>query len=101
MIDLLGFTGSSLIVLSLTMKSIVRLRVVGIAGALVFIAYGPWLGAWPVVATNTVTLSVHSVRLRSLLADGTARRAVSPRSSAESVEVSTSLINSRSWLKPH
>lgn len=70
MVDLLGFAGSSLIVLSLTMKSIIRLRIVGIAGALVFVVYGLWIGALPVVATNTVTLSIHLVRLRSLFREG-------------------------------
>lgn len=70
MVDLLGFAGSSLIVLSLTMKSIIRLRIVGIAGALVFVIYGLWIGALPVVATNTVTLSIHLVRLRSLFHEG-------------------------------
>lgn len=69
MIDLLGFAGSTLIVVSLTMKSIRRLRIVGSAGALVFVCYGIWLGAWPVVATNCVTLSIHLFRLRALLAE--------------------------------
>jgi hypothetical protein len=71
MINLLGFLGSSLIVLSLTMKSLLRLRIVGSAGALVFICYGLWLGAWPVVATNCVTLSVHLFRLRTLITEPT------------------------------
>lgn len=66
MIDLWGFIGSCLIISSLTMKSIVRLRLVGLAGAVVFISYGIWLGAWPVVATNTATMMIHIVRLRGL-----------------------------------
>lgn len=85
MIDLLGFAGSSLIVLSLTMKSIVRLRLVGIAGASVFIAYGLWLGAWPVVATNVVTLTVHLVRLRSLAVDGKVAKSTGRRRSSAEV----------------
>lgn len=76
MVNLLGFLGSSLIVVSLTMKSLLRLRIVGSAGALVFICYGMWLGAWPVVATNCVTLSVHLFRLRALVAEPTTDGAI-------------------------
>lgn len=73
MIDVLGFIGSGLIVVSLTMKSIIRLRLVGLVGARVFIAYGIWLGAWPVVATNTVTFSIHVVRLREAMGERSGR----------------------------
>ena len=66
MVDLLGFVASGLIVLSLTMKSIVRLRLVGMLGAAAFIGYGLWLVAWPVVTTNVITLSIHVFRLRGL-----------------------------------
>ncbi len=69
MVDLLGFAGSGLIVLSLTMKSIVRLRIVGLAGAMIFVSYGLLLGAWPVVVTNIVTLSFHIFRLRGAIAE--------------------------------
>ncbi len=69
MVDLLGFAGSGLIVLSLTMKSIVRLRIVGLAGAMIFVSYGLLLGAWPVVVTNIVTLSIHIFRLRGAIAE--------------------------------
>lgn len=69
MVDLLGFAGSGLIVLSLTMKSIVRLRIVGLAGAMIFVSYGLLLGAWPVVVTNIITLSIHLFRLRGAMAE--------------------------------
>lgn len=69
MIDLLGFAGSGLIILSLTMKSIVRLRLVGLAGAVMFVSYGLWLEAWPVVATNLATSTINLVRLWGLRRD--------------------------------
>ena len=74
MIEVLGFAGSALIVISLTMKSIVRLRIVGVIGALAFVAYGVSLQAWPVVATNCVTFSIHVVHLRRLRAESMAER---------------------------
>lgn len=70
MIDALGFAGSGLIVLSLTMKSMIRLRLVGLVGATVFVLYGLSLGAWPVVFTNTVALSIHVFHLRRLIIGG-------------------------------
>jgi hypothetical protein len=80
MIEMLGFAGSALIVVSLTMKSIARLRLIGIVGALAFVGYGVLLGAWPVVATNSVTFSIHAVHLRRLAAD----RAATTKSESES-----------------
>lgn len=63
MVDLVGFAGSALIIASLTMTTIGRLRIVGLVGAAVYVAYGFLLPAWPVVAMNTVTLSIHAFHL--------------------------------------
>ncbi len=63
MIEVLGFGGSGLIIASVTMRSIVHLRMVALAGSLLFLAYGAALGAWPVAATNAVTTTVHLLRL--------------------------------------
>ena len=76
MIEVLGFAGSMLIIISLTMKSIVHLRVIGVVGALAFVAYGVALQAWPVVATNCVTFSIHAVHIRRLVAERAADQAV-------------------------
>jgi len=65
-IHLLGFCGSALIILSITMRSVVRLRIIGLAGAATFLAYGLALGTWPIVVTNTVTVSIQLLRLRGL-----------------------------------
>jgi hypothetical protein len=59
MIELLGYTASAVIILSLTMTSIVRLRIVGLAGAALFATYGALVGALPVVATNAVIFALH------------------------------------------
>lgn len=69
MIDLVGLAGSALVVGSLTVESLYRLRVMGLAGAAAYVAYGLLLGAWPVVATNLVTLGIHVVRLRTLVVE--------------------------------
>ena len=72
MIHLLGFAGSALIILSITMRSVVRLRVIGLVGAIAFTVYGVALGAWPVVVTNLVTTSIHVYHLQALSKSGPA-----------------------------
>lgn len=71
MIDLVGIAGSALIVGSLMARSTCQLRVLGLVGAITYIAYGLLLGAWPVVATNTVTLSIHGFHLSTILVEWT------------------------------
>ncbi len=70
MVEIMGFVGSALIITSLAMRSMGWLRLVGLAGAVTFIMYGLSLGAWPVVATNTVTFSIHIYQLRILAMEG-------------------------------
>jgi hypothetical protein len=64
---LIGYVGSALIVASLSMKSILKLRLVGLAGAFVFTTYGVLIGAWPVVVTNIVIVLIHGHFLREIL----------------------------------
>ncbi len=56
---------SAAIVLSLTMRSMTHLRLVGLCGAVLFVTYGVLAEAWPVVVTNCVTSAVHVSRLRA------------------------------------
>ncbi len=65
--ELIGYFGSALVVASLSMKSILRLRLVGLAGAIVFCTYGILIGAYPIVITNLVIIGIHSFFLRQLL----------------------------------
>jgi hypothetical protein len=65
--DLIGYLASALIVLSLLMSSVLRLRVIGLAGATVFVTYGLLIGALPVVVTNGVVIVVQGLHLRKLL----------------------------------
>jgi hypothetical protein len=59
MVEVLGYVASAVIILSLTMTSIVRLRVVGLAGSALFATYGALVGSIPVVATNMVIFGLH------------------------------------------
>jgi hypothetical protein len=59
MVEVLGYVASAVIVLSLTMTSILRLRLIGLFGAALFAVYGYLVDAFPVVLTNLVILGLH------------------------------------------
>jgi hypothetical protein len=48
----LGYLASILIALSLMMRSVLRLRLINLAGAIVFTGYGLWIEAYPVAVVN-------------------------------------------------
>jgi len=51
--EIIGYTGSVLIALSLMMKNIIRLRKVNLFGALTFAVYGLLVNAYPVLVLNS------------------------------------------------
>lgn len=65
--ELIGYVGSVLVVVSLAMSSIIRLRIVNLAGALVFSAYGLLIGSFPVVITNGIIAILDVYYLRKEL----------------------------------
>ena len=62
-----GYLASALIVLSITQKSILRLRVLGLAGGLVFLVYSVAIGAYPIAVVNVIASGVHAWYLRKLI----------------------------------
>lgn len=65
--ELIGYAGSILIVVSLAMSSIIRLRVINLAGALTFGFYGLLIGSTPVLVTNAVIAGLDLWYLRKEL----------------------------------
>lgn len=65
--ELVGYAGSALIVVSLTRKSILKLRVFGLAGAVVFLVYSTLIQAYPIAIVNVVIIFIHIFFLRTLL----------------------------------
>jgi hypothetical protein len=51
-VELIGYLASALIVLSLLMASVLKLRIINLVGAFVFTAYGVLIDSAPVVLTN-------------------------------------------------
>jgi len=61
--ELIGYAGSLLVAFSLTMKSLQKLRIINMVGALFFITYGLLIGALPIALLNALTLSVNVYNL--------------------------------------
>lgn len=65
-LQLLGYAASVLIATSLLMRSIVRLRIINMAGAATFSLYGFLIGAYPVAFLNLMTTTINMVQLARL-----------------------------------
>jgi hypothetical protein len=65
--EIIGYVASAVIVTSLTMTSVLKLRIIGLIGAFSFGLYGVLIGAIPVIITNAVIMGVHAFYLREML----------------------------------
>jgi GNAT superfamily N-acetyltransferase len=61
--ELIGYIASVLVAISLMMTSILRLRLINLAGAAVFTVYGVLIGAAPVAAVNLFIVGVNVFHL--------------------------------------
>jgi CRP/FNR family cyclic AMP-dependent transcriptional regulator len=66
-IDALGHLGALVIIATYSMKTMIPLRVAGIAGSCIFITYGYLSGTWPVLMLHLVVLPLNAVRLVQML----------------------------------
>lgn len=64
--ELIGYVASVLVAISLMMSSILKLRVINLAGAVTFTAYGLLIGAYPVAAVNAFIVGVNVYYLRQI-----------------------------------
>lgn len=75
-VDVIGYVASGLIVVSLAMRSVVRLRTVSLLGAIVFTIYGSLIGAWPVIISNALIAVINVWYLRKELSPSSEMAAV-------------------------
>lgn len=64
--ELLGYSASLMIALSLSMRSLLTLRVINLTGALLFTIYGLLIGALPVAALNFYIVLVNLYYLQQM-----------------------------------
>ncbi|OGR77983.1 MAG: hypothetical protein A2X32_11765 [Elusimicrobia bacterium GWC2_64_44] len=68
MTELIGYLASALVAVSLLTSNVLRLRVLNLIGAVVFVAYAGLTRAWPVLAVNLFVAGIdlwHIVALKS------------------------------------
>lgn len=70
MLDLLGYAASVLVAISLMMSSVLRLRVINLAGAVTFTVYGVLIDAYPVAAVNLLIVAINIYYIRKMLTTG-------------------------------
>jgi hypothetical protein len=68
---LVGYLASALVVISLTMTSVVRLRFISLLGSITFAIYGVLIESAPIVITNTAIIGINAWFLRKEFASGT------------------------------
>ena len=63
MLEIFGYIGSGMILLSMMMTSVEKLRWINMLGALISTIYGVILGTWPVVLLNVGTICINVVQI--------------------------------------
>lgn len=64
--EVIGYIASALVILSVVMTSILRLRVINLIGSAVFVLYGLLIGAFPVVLVNFIVVVINIYQLYKL-----------------------------------
>lgn len=67
LVEIVGYLGSGLVILSLLQKSILRLRTIGLVASLTFLVYSVSISAYPIAVVNVVAASIHLYYLRKLI----------------------------------
>lgn len=62
-LEIFGYAGSGLILLSMMMTSVEKLRWFNISGSMISLIYGAIMGTWPVVFLNVGTITINVVQI--------------------------------------
>ena len=57
--ELIGYAASFLVAVSLMMSSVIRLRLINLGGAICFVIYGLFLGAYPIALVNLIIIGIN------------------------------------------
>lgn len=67
LVEVVGYAGSTLVILSLLQKSILRLRAIGFVASTTFLFYSIAIEAYPIAVVNVVAAAIHLYYLRKLV----------------------------------
>ncbi len=68
-LDLFGWAGSALLILSLLQARVLRFRVLNLVAGLMLVAFNAMVGVWPMVAMNLATSAINVWFIRRLFLD--------------------------------
>ncbi len=63
LLEIFGYIGTALIIISMTMKSINKLRVFNLAGSIISVIYSLIIVAWPTVVLNLCLAAINIYHL--------------------------------------
>lgn len=66
-IEIVGYLGSALVIVSMLMTSVVKLRVINMIGSVIFAAYALCIHSYPTAAMQGALIIINIVNLRKLL----------------------------------
>ena len=69
-LEIFGYIGTGLVLLSMAMTSMKKLRILNMAGSVISAIYSAICGAWPVVVLNVGLIIINLVKLFTGKADG-------------------------------
>ena len=59
-LEIFGYIGTALVIISMTMKSLSKLRMLNICGAVISAIYSALINAWPTVLLNVTLTAINS-----------------------------------------
>lgn len=61
-LEIFGYIGTALVILSMTMTSLVKLRIINMCGSIISLVYSVCVSAWPVVVLNACLICINLVQ---------------------------------------
>ena len=62
-LEIFGYIGTALVIISMMMKSINKLRAVNISGGTISMIYSIFYRAWPIVVMNACLITINTIQL--------------------------------------
>ena len=62
-LEIFGYIGTVLVIVSMMMKSINKLRAINVAGGTISMIYSAFVSAWPIVVMNACLITINSTHL--------------------------------------
>jgi Bacterial inner membrane protein len=69
LVEIIGYIASLIVIISLVMKSVLRLRIISFVGAVLWLIYGVMLNAPPIYITNGIIIAINIYFLYQMLSE--------------------------------